>query len=357
MSRAAGIVVVLLAAALAGCVAPADAPAPDSAAPAALLRPLSVPAFDGARFVAELEAFVDAFPQRQHNLPDHLGSRDALAVALAEAGLAVWRQSFEGSRVPGENVCGLAIGLVEPTAWIIVGAHFDTITTGERRLGATSPLAAASQGAYDNGAGTRIVLELARAFARQDLPRSVAFCFFDLEEWGLEGSEAIHRAIRPGSASFPHAVERVHAMLNFDMFGIVWPVRTPVVAITNSETLFAFGREAARAAAVPEDLYVRGSGNDVGGSDHEHWIEEGVPTLYFSSQFDHLGAPTPVPHPFPVPYTPVGAYPFWHQADTMETLTAMAGGPDMLRASFVTALAVSAGTLAQALQADALDPR
>ncbi len=75
------------------------------------------------------------------------------------------------------NTVAYLDGARRPDEWVIVGAHRDSWTNG----------------ALDNVSGTASVLEAARAMARlsalgQAPDRTIAFAFWDAEEWGLIGS-------------------------------------------------------------------------------------------------------------------------------------------------------------------------
>ncbi|HUQ04645.1 MAG TPA: M20/M25/M40 family metallo-hydrolase [Kofleriaceae bacterium] len=92
---------------------------------------------------------------------------------LASLGLAPMTATYSG----GANVVAELPATTASTAWLVVGAHFDTVT--------------GSPGANDNATGVAIVLAAARALAAQSCrDTNVAFVFFDQEEIGLVGSQA-----------------------------------------------------------------------------------------------------------------------------------------------------------------------
>jgi Iap family predicted aminopeptidase len=80
------------------------------------------------------------------------------------------------------NVVAELPGREKPDEWVIIGAHLDSWDYGT--------------GAQDNGAGTAMVLDAARALARLPEPprRSVRFALWGGEEQGLLGSAAYVRA-------------------------------------------------------------------------------------------------------------------------------------------------------------------
>ncbi len=105
-----------------------------------------------------------------------------VAAGLREAGLAsVDLQAFEREGLAGTNVVGTLPAPGEE--FVVVGAHHDT-----------APEAA---GAYDDGAGVGILIELARVLARDERrARTVVFVSFDGEEaWSTgKGTTAGSRA-------------------------------------------------------------------------------------------------------------------------------------------------------------------
>jgi len=90
---------------------------------------------------------------------------------LSGLGLATSLATYDS----GANVVGNLPATTPTSAWIVVGAHYDSVT--------------GSPGANDNA--TRVAVVLAAARALQDLPcrsTNVAFVLFDQEEVGLVGS-------------------------------------------------------------------------------------------------------------------------------------------------------------------------
>ena len=103
--------------------------------------------------------------------------------------------------------------------YVLVGAHYDHLGRGEgRSLERAGEEGQIHYGADDNASGTAVVLELARAFAPQHAPGTIAFkrglvfAFWSGEEIGLIGSS--HFAEHPLVA-----LSNVVAYLNFDMVG------------------------------------------------------------------------------------------------------------------------------------------
>src|SRR5580765_5846800 len=130
----------------------------------------------------------------------------ARSVAAAHAGLQ--------GELPTENVAAVVRG-TDPALrdeYVILGAHFDHL--GRSTFGALDPNAtnAIHNGADDNASGTAAVMELARLLRRNPPKRSVMFVTFSGEELGLLGSQHF-------VDHSPVPLQKVRAMLNFDMVG------------------------------------------------------------------------------------------------------------------------------------------
>jgi len=160
------------------------------------------------------------------------GQAAALYVAaqLREAGLdEVELQPFERQGARGTNV--VATLRARGEEFVLVGAHHDTVPE--------------APGAYDDGSGVGLLIELARALARDEVrPRTVVFASFDGEEAWSTG-----RGTTAGSRAF---VERLGprgrslvAAFAIEMSG--WRLGTPVL----HPIAYADPREPGRAVVAP----------------------------------------------------------------------------------------------------------
>ena len=173
----------------------------------------------------------------------------------------------------GENVVAILHGS-DPMLrdeYIVLGGHMD-----HNGVGKDGHLYA---GADDNASGTAVVMELARVLAAmpQRPKRTLIFAGFGGEEQGLRGSK--YFAYHP-----PVPADQIAAMLNFDMEG------------AGDGGAFMGGRNylpavmGAMTSTWSDSLLARtrfGRGWGMGGSDHAHFNEQGIPTIYFSSTGDH----------------------------------------------------------------------
>ncbi|BAY73691.1 peptidase M28 [Nostoc linckia NIES-25] len=76
----------------------------------------------------------------------------------------------------GVNIFAERAGTNKAAKAILVGAHYDTVTS--------------SPGADDNASGVAVMLEVARLLGYRPTPRTLQLAFFDREEAGLLGSQA-----------------------------------------------------------------------------------------------------------------------------------------------------------------------
>lgn len=309
---------------LAGCVAGDDGP--ETPAPAGLpsaersacdlgnataCRAVA-PAVDARRLLDDLQDFSSSFPYRATGSPTMAGARDDLAARLEAASTEVVRHDFDGG---GQNILGFHWGS-DRDHWIVVGAHYD-ITEG------------AVYGAYDDGSGTAFVFSLAKAFQGVNTTRTIVFAEFDQEEMGLVGSTAFIEDVQEGR--FVHA-GTIEGMVDLDMVGITYPHPADLIVWENSDALTAKVTELATGVGFPQDhLQFRASG--IGSSDGAAFISHGIATAYFFSDWDEYYLPGGMVQPTtPVPY--VGQYPWWHKADTYDTMVISAGDEATLLAGF-----------------------
>ena len=116
------------------------------------------------RTVRELEG-----PRHPKTAPEALQRAESLvAESLNEVGLAVERQPFLLRGEGYNNIVGTLPGTDPTLPWLLVGAHFDSVST--------------TPGADDNASGVAVLLEVARHSVHLDTRRTVQFVGFNLEE-------------------------------------------------------------------------------------------------------------------------------------------------------------------------------
>jgi hypothetical protein len=326
------IVGLLLAVLVAGCVTQPSTDSNEAPSATSDVLAVEVPKVDARATLAALKTFSEAYPYRQSGDPTHEMSRDWLAAELKDAGLTVVRQRFPShvagqvGAYEGENVIGIKWGS-DRGHWIVVGGHYD-ITEG------------AVYGAYDDGSGTIMSLKLGEAFADVETDRTIAFILFDQEEKGLVGSRFFVKSVLDGTFEYPVTVD---GMIDLDMIGITYPHPAKIVVYQNSPQLKDSILLHAKAVGMPEaQLAFRKPKG--GSSDGVAFLEKQIATAYFWSNWDEVVTKDGQSVP--------DSYPFWHQADTYETMTLAAGDEATLRAGFQTVLDIVSPVLAKAADAD-----
>ncbi len=171
-----------------------------------------LPAFDGQRAYAEVEALVQISP-RDAGTPGGQKAAQHLYQRLNALGIAAEIDTFTDQTPAGEKTMHNVIGRIpgRTDQWIVLGSHFDTMPGIEN-----------FQGANDSGSSTGVLLELARILAKSTPDTGIIFAFFDGEEGiadyipgdGLHGSR--HFA---GQLLASGKRKQVRAMILLDMVG------------------------------------------------------------------------------------------------------------------------------------------
>ena len=148
---------------------------------------------------------------------------------LESFGLEVMTHRFEFTDIfdiqnpEAYNICAYKWGSEVPDDWLVFGAHFDVAPpanlvlldphiTGSRTYGTRV-------GAYDNTAGTSMVLETARTLADFESRRTMVFCLWSGEEGGKRGSDYWTEYY----VKEDHPEVTVTNYINLDMAGVNWP--------------------------------------------------------------------------------------------------------------------------------------
>ena len=229
------------------------------------------------------------------------------------------------------NVVGYNWGRVNPDEYIVIGGHFDIAYMF------TPPGGGTNEGANDDTSGSTVSLEMAQALAKLEFDHTVVAALWACEEEGLLGSRAY----------VDHLPENVtvRAYMNFDMVALNYPI-TP-----HSEPLIGPGGEIFSATKYDWTISVAGA-NDSNMQRMHDWVgltiendlayqpTDGNPITWQiaeSCASDHCaffsaGFPT-----FNF-FSPGGDISFWQEwhspSDTLEFMTAKAGGPDGMASGF-----------------------
>ena len=152
-----------------------------------------------------------------------------LIQTLESFGLEVMDHRFEFTDIFGKqnpeayNICGYRWGEVDPDNWMVFGAHFDVAPpanailldphlTGTRTYGTRV-------GAYDNTAGTSMVMTVAEAMSGYKTRNTMVFCLWSGEEGGKRGSDYwTDYWVKEDNPEV-----EVTNYVNLDMAGVNWP--------------------------------------------------------------------------------------------------------------------------------------
>jgi len=124
---------------------------------------------------------------------DHHAARDNIRDTLLSYGLTCDFEVFSYWGSTGYNVVAELPGTTRPDEIYIVGAHYDSND---------------NPGADDNASGVAGVLEIARVISQYQSEATIRFIAFDMEEWGLIGSD---------DYATDHRLENIRGMISMDM--------------------------------------------------------------------------------------------------------------------------------------------
>ncbi|MED5452153.1 MAG: M28 family peptidase, partial [Candidatus Thermoplasmatota archaeon] len=161
--------------------------------------------------------------------PAYEAAAQYLISELTSMGLDVVQHRYEFTDIfqvqnpEAYNVCAYKWGSETPNEWLVFGAHFDIAppanailldphVTGFRTYGTRV-------GAYDNTAGTSMVLETAKVLASFESRRTMVFCLWSGEEGGKRGSDYwTEYYVKEDNPQVT-----VTNYINLDMAGVNWP--------------------------------------------------------------------------------------------------------------------------------------
>lgn len=209
------VLFILAAPILAGCMqAPAPVATEESAIPE--LAGVAGPMVDGARTRAWWDEWVNAHPMRLAGSPTNVQASERIAADLADAGFdtRIVYYAPGGSESPTTQgiraVVGTKVGATQPDKVLAWVSHYDSA-------------ASTVYAAYDDGSGTAVTLEVARALAQYDNQKTLMAVFFDAEELGVVASQYfVQQAMADKEATFD-------LVIGLDMTGIncpghAWPL-------------------------------------------------------------------------------------------------------------------------------------
>ena len=232
----------------------------------AALAPLPPP-FDADRMLADVRALaqLQGRGRGSKNLDKALDLvKESLKTTLPEVSLAC-----DVAVLPAVcNVVATLPGKDRTQPAVVLGAHVDHLGTVSGKV---------HPGADDNASGVAVVLEVARALAKQGpFLRDVVVVAFSGDEAGLLGSRAFVRALADGGAA---ATGRVHSMVNLDTVGRRGKRPLLILDGDSATEWVHIARGIGFTTGVPSQLAKDGGG----ASDQQAFIEAGIPAVQIFS--------------------------------------------------------------------------
>lgn len=189
------------------------------------------------------------------------------------------------------NVIGILPGS-DPSVkdqFVIIGAHYDHIGLGKSSMINQGNPGVIHPGADDNASGVAGVIELARLLSKPSVKprRSILFICFSAEEMGLIGSR-----FWVSNPTVP--LDKISAMLNFDMIGRVQPDNSGQKLVTIQGSYSSDDWPSIIPQFSPDgSVKILEAPNTIGGSDFTSFYNENIPILnFFSGAHEDYNKPT-----------------------------------------------------------------
>jgi len=162
-----------------------------------------------------------------------------------------------------DNVIATKTGTLYPNEYVIIGGHYDSYTGSSN-----------APGADDNASGTCGVMEVARILAPYTYDRTIIFCAFSGEEYGLYGSAAY-------ATWCDNQNLNILGYLNMDMIGYLRPgdpIHTDIIAPSSAQDLVDYYTSV---CALYLPSFITGPGALSGGdSDHTSFNNHGFMGIF-----------------------------------------------------------------------------
>lgn len=232
--------------------------------------------FEEDPFVTELLGYVDEaemnttiqtlqdFGTRNWYTQGSLDAQDWLFQQYSDLGLSVELQYIPyGGTNSSQNVIATLPGTLYPDQYVVLGCHYDSYSySGD------------APGADDNASGSAGILEIARILSQYDFNRTIIFCAFSGEEYGLYGSEEY-------ATMADNTDMEILGYFNIDMSGYLQPggtIHTDMIAPQSAAPLVEFYEQV---CAVYLPTFIIEPGMLTGGdSDHTSFNEHGFMGIF-----------------------------------------------------------------------------
>jgi len=173
------------------------------------------------------------------------------------------------------NVIAVQTGTKYPNEYIICGAHYDS-WAWYNAGGSFAPNKDIAPGADDNATGTASIIELARIMSQYESERTIIYCAFAAEEFGLWGSKAYaSRCSQQGM--------NILGYFNIDMSGYLAPgapnITISIIRNLAANPLAYYYRDVA-SVYFPEVRITHHEMMEGGDSDHTSFVNNGYQGIY-----------------------------------------------------------------------------
>ncbi|MFO7874305.1 MAG: M28 family peptidase [Bacteroidales bacterium] len=219
---------------------------------------------DGTLITDRVQHMED-YGTRDATEPESIDAQEWIESQFLDWGLDVEVMSFTMPGGPSsDNVIATKTGTEYPDEYIVVGGHYDSTS-----YGGDAP------GADDNASGTSGVMEIARILSEYEFDRSIIFCAFSGEEYGLHGSEAY------ASRSADEGMD-IFGYFNMDMIGYLEPGHTTIMSsLIYPESAQELADFYTQVAAIYLPDFVIETASFIGGdSDHSSFNDNGYMGIF-----------------------------------------------------------------------------
>lgn len=219
---------------------------------------------DGSNISAQVE-HLEQYGTRDAYTLQSVSAQEWIEAQFAGWGLDVEVMSFTMPYGPAsDNVIATLTGTTYPDEYVVLGGHYDSYSySGD------------APGADDNASGTSGVMEIARILSEYEFERTIVFCAFSGEEYGLYGSAAYaNRCANDGM--------NILGYFNMDMIGYLKPghttIKSSIIYPTSAKDLADFYTEIA-AVYLPE-FEITPASFSGGDSDHTSFNNNGYMGIF-----------------------------------------------------------------------------
>lgn len=180
---------------------------------------------NSTNIIADIQHLED-YGTRNAYVPESVEAQNWLKDQFEDLGLSVELQDFTMPSGPAsDNVIATQVGTKYPEEYVVLGSHYDSYS-----------YSGLAPGADDNASGTAGILEIARILSQHEFDRTIIFCNFSGEEYGLYGSGAYaDRCAQQGM--------NILGYFNMDMIGYLEPgsyIHTDLIYPQSAQELATF---------------------------------------------------------------------------------------------------------------------